>query len=386
MTNTDPRYTIDGPAIVEARIAADQQRVASAIRTLIPADQLVALILAGGYGRGEGGYRFVGSSCVPYNDYDYFLVVKGLGRGALSSLRSALHELGETLGREFALEVDFAVFDSARLSRLPACLMYSELKWSHRTLLGDPRALEAVPSPPVEELPLAEYSRMILNRGALLLMNTEALGSGMGRAAGAAERFLRYISKGVLASGDAQLAALGRYHPSMRERADRIIAWCCDDASRRDFLQLYGLALRIKQGGAGAGEIALSEFPALQSRAIAAWLDAFRVLESARLGREIPDWPEYAAVGVPKGQSAGGGLRLAWHLALALRGGAGRALRAGPARLLRHPRERIMGALPLLLESGLGRSRPAADTLGLKSGADRGTIVRAFFSDWRRYC
>jgi hypothetical protein len=61
-------------------------------------------------------------------------------------------------------------------------------------------------------------------------------------------------------------------------------------------------------------------------------------------------------------------------------------MRAGPARLFRHPRERIMAALPLLLESGLRRSRPAAATLGLKDGADRSALVRAFFSDWRRYC
>jgi hypothetical protein len=386
MDSIEVRYTVDGPASVESRIGADQQRVASAVQGLVPANHLVALILAGGYGRGEGGYRYVGGLSVPYNDYDYFLVVKRLGRSALGSLRRHLHELGESLGREFGLEVDFAVFDSARLSRLPACLMYSELKWSHRTLVGDPGALDGVRSPPVEELPLAEFSRMMLNRGALLLMNAEALGSGMGPAASAGERFLRYISKGVLASGDAYLAALGRYHPSMQERADRVKAWCADVAARHEFMQLYALALRIKQGGAGTDAVPLSEFPALQARATAAWLDAFRVLESARLGREIPDWPEYASVGIPKGQSAGGGLRRAWHLALALRGGAGRAVRAGPARLFRHPRERIMAALPLLLESGVRRPRSAAATLGLKAGADRGEVVRAFFSDWRRYC
>jgi hypothetical protein len=45
-----------------------------------------------------------------------------------------------------------------------------------------------------------------------------------------------------------------------------------------------------------------------------------------------------------------------------------------------------MAALPLLLESGVRRPRSAAATLGLKAGADRGAVVRAFFSDWRRYC
>ena len=38
----------------------------------------------------------------------------------------------------------------------------------------------------------------------------------------ASEQFLRYFSKGVLAAGDARLAAAGRYHPSMAQRSRRL--------------------------------------------------------------------------------------------------------------------------------------------------------------------
>jgi hypothetical protein len=385
MSNSEARFTVDGPDEVEARIGVDQQRVASAVRAIVPQGALVALVLAGGYGRGEGGYRRSGEHAVPYNDYDYFLVVDGLGRSALALLRRRLHELGEALGPEFGLEVDFAVFESRRLRRLPACLMYSELKWRQRTLLGDPDALSALRSPPVLDLPLAEFSRMMLNRGALLLMNSEALASGAVTAADARERFLRYISKGVLAAGDARLAAERSYHPSTYERARRVRDWCAQDRSRDGFAELYAVAVRIKQGGAVDLPADPTTLANLQQRAVDAWLDAFRALESARLGHDVADWGAYSAAAVPKGQG-GTGLRRAWHVLLALRGGTGRAVRAGLSRLLRHPRERIIAALPLLLATDPRPGLRAARPLGLPSGTGRHALIEAFFADWRRYC
>jgi hypothetical protein len=128
MTSADQdRYTLAGPDELEQRIARDQQRVCDEVALLLPAARISALVLAGGYGRGEGGYRRDGFSTVPYNDYDYFLVVNGMAAAARKDLNVALHCVAERLGREFGLEVDFAVLESERLARLPACLMFSEL-------------------------------------------------------------------------------------------------------------------------------------------------------------------------------------------------------------------------------------------------------------------
>ena len=49
------RYTLDGDAGVEARIASDQAVVAEAVEALLQPPGFRALVLMGGYGRGEGG-------------------------------------------------------------------------------------------------------------------------------------------------------------------------------------------------------------------------------------------------------------------------------------------------------------------------------------------
>ena len=388
MTCADPdRYTLAGPDEVEQRIARDQQRVCEEVAMLLPAERISALVLAGGYGRGEGGFWREGFSTVPYNDYDYFLVVNGVTAAARKDLNVALHRAAERLGREFGLEVDFAVLESERLARLPACLMYSELKWRHRVLLGDPRALDAIQLPPPAELPLAEFSRMMLNRGALLLMNAQELGEGAAVRARSCERFLRHFSKGVLAAGDARLAAAGRYHPSVSERGRRLreIDWI--GTGRERFLDLYEHATRIKRGGDGGGVLEPGEPQRLQRLAIHDGLEAYRVLEAARLGAAPESWQAYAAPSVPKSQGNRRWWSPAHHVALAFASRTGRRAALDLSRLLRHPRERLMAALPLLLEPGTpAQNRLAAEALGAPGDAAWRGLAECFLEDWRRYC
>jgi len=386
MLPAEEGYTLGGPACVERAIESHQRRVAAQVGALLPDSRLCALVLAGGYGRGEGGFRQHAGGVAPYNDYDYFVVVGGIGRRGLAELRGDLHRLGERLGREFELEVDFAVLPAERLARLPACLMYSELKWRHRTLLGDRQVLAAIPSPPAEQLPLSEFSRMMLNRGTLLLMNEQALSAGTTDAAMDCERFVRYVSKGLLAAADARLAADGRYHPSLVVRGERLreLAWSGEGRDR--FLALYDEAVRIKLGGASEATVDREGLVQLQSSAVREWRAAFRLIEARRLGRPFGSWVEYATAAVPKGQAAGRWWSTAHHAWLAVSAGSDRLRRSALRRVLAHPRERLMAALPLLLERPGHDLRRAAEALGADPAASWSELVETFLADWRRYC
>jgi hypothetical protein len=90
------RYTSDGPDAAEKRIARDQVIIGAAVRNALKDSGFVALILAGGYGRGEGGYRVVGDQYLPYNDYDYFVVVRG-GRQTAREVAAVLSGLAHEL-------------------------------------------------------------------------------------------------------------------------------------------------------------------------------------------------------------------------------------------------------------------------------------------------
>jgi hypothetical protein len=90
---------------------------------------------------------------------------------------------------------------------------------------------------------------------------------------------------------------------------------------------------------------------------------------------------------VAKGQGAGRWWSPLHHVALAIAAAVARARLPDPGRALRHPRERLMAALPLLLESGVpGQNRLAAEALGVPVDAAWPKLADCFLTDWRRYC
>lgn len=375
------RFTWQGPAAVELRIGRDQQAVAQAVSDLVEPAALRTLVLAGGYGRGEGGFRWRDGVPVPFNDYDYFVVVGGLGRRAMRRLRHALHSLGHCLSAELGLEVDLAALDERRLHRLPACTMYSELKWGHRALLGDPGCLKAIPGPEPSQLPLSEAARTLLNRGALLLMNEIDLRGGVMKDE---ERFERYLCKAILASGEALLAKDGRYHPLAAVRQERLAETVA--SLPPGFLELHQDAMAYKFGARDTA-LARPTPHERQEAAVAAWSSAFAALESRRLGVTVGDWKAQAAAGVPKGQGRDGWTGVLWHVALHAAYPQRHRWLRDIGRCTRHPRERLIAALPLLLEAQ-GDAVPvdATRALGVADDGSWRAAADAFLAAWPRYC
>ena len=70
-------FTLGRQPGAEDRIRHDQEIVTRAVEKAVPEKQMKGLILAGGYGRREGGYRKHGEKYFPMNDYDYFIVIDG---------------------------------------------------------------------------------------------------------------------------------------------------------------------------------------------------------------------------------------------------------------------------------------------------------------------
>ncbi len=83
-------YTLDGTDDVELHIARDQATIADKVCASVSAEDFVALVLIGGYGRGEGGYHWVDGKPAAYNDYDYFLVVRGMSHRKARRLQQQL--------------------------------------------------------------------------------------------------------------------------------------------------------------------------------------------------------------------------------------------------------------------------------------------------------
>lgn len=376
------RFTYDGDATVETRIGADQQLIAAAVREALPGPELRALVLMGGYGRGEGGYTLIDGAPAPYNDYDYFAIVRGVGRRASAILKQRLAGVAHGLEQRVGVEVDFALLHEERLPRAEYSLMNAEMLWGHRVILGAPDILSAMPPMPFQGLSLGEFGRLMCNRGSLLLLNAQALHGDPPVAAVERERFVKYLFKAVLASGDALLAARGRYHPSYPAKRQRLKE--LDWPRLSELLPYYDLALEAKFH-ADYRPFLDHDLADWQHRVVALWLAALQDLEQTRLGT-FPGWEVYARATVPKDQVGGGSLQRFKNLLLNGRNLGLRACLRHPAWALRYPRERLLSALPMLLQQPgqiLSPALPAA--LGLPGDAHWAQAVTRYLRLWGRF-
>ncbi len=183
----------------------------------LPQD-VVALVLGGGYGRGEGGVLVVDEGAQPYNDYDLVLVHQSQNERAL---RARLHEIHLKQTRICGIHVDITPLRFSLLSKLPHTLTWYELAVGHKVLWGPTRVLLEMGPRRLEEVPHSEWGRLLFNRGSGLLYSLwfyqeKDLEIFKGETF---ETFTtRQVAKAWLALGDASLAARGLYDPSVRVR------------------------------------------------------------------------------------------------------------------------------------------------------------------------
>ena len=377
------RFTPDGDDAVESRIGYDQQLISAAVMDAVPAQQFRALVLIGGYARGEGGFRHVDGKPEPYNDYDYFVVVGGMTPAAVEVLKAQLLELGHVLTARVGVEVDLAVLRLEALPRAEYSLMHAEMLWGHRVVAGDAAILEAMPRMPFAGLALAEFTRLMLNRGSLLLMNRNALATGTSGEPRQREQYMKYLFKAVLACGDARLAAAGQYHPSYSEKWQRLQRLHWDGQER--FLPQYRMALEAKFHPAYE-QYAAAKLEKCLQQVTDLWLETLAHLESVRLGSHAGSWAAYASPGVSKGQSAPGLRGLVRNVGVTVRDYGPLELLTNLRWSLRYPRERLISILPgLLAGPGLVRDSQLTTALGLAARGSWQQLVRSYLEQWHRY-
>ena len=129
-------------------------------------EPFVALILAGGYGKGEGACVIKDGKEAPYNDFDLFVISRE--RIALSQEVMKITKAYEEM---LGIEVDIGKpLTLDMVKNLPHQLMWQDLLQAHIVVVGEADILTAhAPLYLSENLPQVEALRLLLNRGSGLL-------------------------------------------------------------------------------------------------------------------------------------------------------------------------------------------------------------------------
>lgn len=215
------RLTLEGGDEVERALRELVTKSARVVLRFAPRDNVKALVLAGGYGRGEGGIRLHADGERPANNLDLILFTVGLGGAARSHLTARINEEMETLRRRSGMGIDLSVVDARRTERDQVRLLWYDVRHGHKLLAGDPGFLPGLARFTVDNIDPREMTDLIINRGALLVLNDLILAEGPLTPV-RREAVLTHTAKAIIGYGDAFLLACNAYHWSYVKRRERM--------------------------------------------------------------------------------------------------------------------------------------------------------------------
>ena len=259
-------FTAVGDGEADAAVRDALPAIAAAVRACgLPG--YAALLLGGGYGRGEGG---VAPGHRLANDLDFFVLLKAPER-TFPSLAAKLKPVAEAFSARLGVDVDFTLRTAARLKHDARRIMVQELLRGHvvvdaRAPGFDLAAWSGARERPAAAVPPGEAARLLMNRGMGLDLARRRLAAN----GGVADAFvLRNLNKAVLGAGDARLVAEGRY------------AWRLDDREAALGDAAYSRACAFKRRPVEGAAL-----PLAWEAAFAAWREAADAL-FARRGGEL---------------------------------------------------------------------------------------------------
>lgn len=212
-------YTWAGEPEAEAVAARAAELVAAELRAALPAASYRAILLVGGYGRGEGGVLRTSAGVRLHNNLDILIIAAGPWLAVRARLHARATAALAPIAARIGVGIDVGVIGEWTLRHAPCRVFYYDLRHGHRTLVGDPAYAPGLPFT-AEAIIGEDVLALVANRGTLLAINQALI------AAGGASRAVvtKHTAKAILGYGDGWLWLHGRYHWSYAERRSRMQA------------------------------------------------------------------------------------------------------------------------------------------------------------------
>lgn len=278
------KYSVRGSIEFEEQVEEHLRIITKAVCAL---KGVVSIILMGGYGRGEGTAFQSGDIEKPFNDYDLIVV-------ANSSIEKQLAQLEVKLSHNLGIEVDLYHHSLSSLRGAEYSLMNLELRYGHQVVYGPKDILNQMPLYHLDSLSLEEGTRLMLNRGKLLLDIKQELTSQPTEEQ--TIRFKKFLWKNYLAFGDCVLLLYKDYDISYRKKGSRIAHYL----NRQEIpnsswlVKRYEEAIEFKLSG-NIGDLNIESIYHSLKETVHYYLSFFLWYEGRRLDSSFPDIQTYYA-------------------------------------------------------------------------------------------
>ncbi len=223
MQNNTPdsgRFTLCADPSVEAMLTEIMKQVAEDISRLPAAGSIRSVLLGGGYGRAEGGvFRTPDGAAHLYNDMDFFVISQDISAARRKQIDAELESVRRKWAEKLGIDVDFSRARTRKSLRdVSRTLMYQELQAGHKVVFGSSDAFALLPEPDFSAIPFSEGARLLMNRGAGLLLAWNRLREKQELDGEDNDFVIRNIQKAVFGCGDAMLIRRNLYCAGLEVR------------------------------------------------------------------------------------------------------------------------------------------------------------------------
>jgi len=183
-------------------------------KELFSEKQTAALILIGGYGRGEGGIVLEDGKYRPHNNLDLLYIYNGkISSTLVDQANTQLQEISEKYG----IGIDMSALNKQKVLRLNGLVVSYDMRFGHRTLLGDSTFLKEHEAFSVYNINAADARQLLVNRGTLLLINRVLLNKPSLEKS-EKKLIIKHAIKAIIGYGDALLYFNNAYHWSYAQK------------------------------------------------------------------------------------------------------------------------------------------------------------------------
>jgi hypothetical protein len=240
--NTWGRFTVRGSNEVEQRISTLVTEIADKSKCVLKPDDYRAMVLIGGYGRGEGGVEIIGGEECPHNNLDFLIIANKLSPDELSNLKHRIDENIAPLSAQYDIGLDVSIIPFAKLKHSPCLVMWYDMRFGHKTILGDSELLHSLHQFSLDRIVAYDMRNLLVNRGTLPVINEMLLERG-DLSQQEKKLFVKHIMKSIIGYGDALLFFHGAYDWSYAEKQKQMRRRSDIDA---DFQSLYDQAMEFR--------------------------------------------------------------------------------------------------------------------------------------------
>ena len=209
-------YTVQKNPLMDQQVESDLKVIRDHL--LREFDDLVGLVLVGGFGRGEGGLQLQEGRYRPENDYDFEMITTQTAN--IEKLHQNERHLAQTLGVKW---VHIENRQKQDLPTLPFTQYIYDLKYGGQIIYGPNNLLDAIPDMHHSEMPLCEGEKLLHTRLWCFLGAYDSDFKKREPTQKEASFLISQMSKALLAICDAHLMLKGDYQVKYTNKSQHFL-------------------------------------------------------------------------------------------------------------------------------------------------------------------